>query len=137
MHVPQEQVRDFHRACNLRRPEYPDIDWRDLQNFQCDLILEEYEELYGAIKARDSAGVIREMCDLLYVVYGAAVAIGVDLEPFFEEVHRANMEKTQGPKRSDGKQLKPLNWRPPDTGQVLKDVYEMEPYILDTNGFDK
>lgn len=61
------------------------------------------------------------LCDLTYVVMGTAVAAGVDLDPHFEEVHRANMNKLQGPKRADGKQLKPEGWKPPDHERVLRD----------------
>lgn len=43
----------------------------------------------------------------------ASQAIGVDLRPFFKEVHRTNMNKLKGPKREDGKQLKPEGWKPP------------------------
>jgi predicted HAD superfamily Cof-like phosphohydrolase len=59
------------------------------------------------------------LCDLIYVVVGSAAAWGIDLDPFFAEVQRANMEKLQGPKREDGKQLKPEGWRPPDMERVL------------------
>ena len=54
------------------------------------------------------------MCDLIYVVAGSAVAAGVDLSDHFDEVHRANMQKLDGPKRADGKQLKPEGWTKPD-----------------------
>lgn len=43
----------------------------------------------------------------------AAEGVGVNLKPFFEEVHRTNMHKLQGPQREDGKQLKPEGWKPP------------------------
>lgn len=43
----------------------------------------------------------------------ASQALGVDLRPFFREVHRTNMHKLAGPKREDGKQLKPPGWKPP------------------------
>lgn len=50
----------------------------------------------------------------------AALALGVDLQPFFREVHRTNMHKLKGPKREDGKQLKPEGWKPPR----IKAMYE-------------
>ena len=59
------------------------------------------------------------LCDLIYVITGTAVAAGVDLDPHFHEVHRANMMKLQGPKREDGKQLKPEGWQPPDHERIL------------------
>lgn len=60
------------------------------------------------------------LCDLLYVTFGTAVAMGIDLDPFFEEVHRANMAKLDGPKREDGKQLKPEGWQPPNHRAILE-----------------
>lgn len=50
----------------------------------------------------------------------ASQALGVDLRPFFSEVHRTNMHKLTGPKREDGKQLKPPGWKPPR----IKAMYE-------------
>lgn len=43
----------------------------------------------------------------------AAEGVAVDLRPFFREVHRTNMHKLTGPVREDGKQLKPVGWKPP------------------------
>lgn len=59
------------------------------------------------------------MCDLVYVVCGSAVAAGIDLDDHFDEVHRANMTKLAGPKRADGKQLKPDGWTGPDHEKIL------------------
>ena len=61
------------------------------------------------------------LADLIYVAIGSAVSMGVDLEPVFAEVHRANMAKAAGPKRADGKILKPEGWRPPDIARVLRE----------------
>jgi predicted HAD superfamily Cof-like phosphohydrolase len=62
------------------------------------------------------------MCDLLCVVYGTAAEFGIDLAPFWQEVHRTNMAKAGGPIREDGKRLKPSGWRPPDIAGVLAAV---------------
>lgn len=43
----------------------------------------------------------------------ASEGLGIDLRPFFLEVHRTNMLKTTGPVREDGKRLKPEGWKPP------------------------
>lgn len=62
------------------------------------------------------------LADLLYVVYGAAVAWGIHIDPVFGAVHNANMEKF-GPgsySREDGKWLRPPDWTPPNIAAVLR-----------------
>ena len=59
-----------------------------------------------AQETNDSAeltDLIHELTDLLYVTYGAITACGVDPDAVFAEVHRANMQKANGPRRADGK----------------------------------
>lgn len=72
----------------------------------------------------DFPEVIDGLCDLLYVTFGTAVAAGIDLDPFFNEVHATNMAKLAGEKRADGKQLKPEGWRPPRIQDLLDFVTE-------------
>jgi predicted HAD superfamily Cof-like phosphohydrolase len=66
---------------------------------------------------------IDAICDLLYVTYGAAIALGIDVEPFFAEVHRSNMSKLgldgKPIYREDGKVTKPSSWSPPNLRAVL------------------
>lgn len=76
----------------------------------------EFEKSYGLPDILDA---IDGLADLLYVTFGSAVAWGIDLDPFFAEVHRANMDKLAGPKREDGKQLKPEGWKPPNIEKYL------------------
>jgi predicted HAD superfamily Cof-like phosphohydrolase len=65
------------------------------------------------------------ICDLIYVTLGAALEFGIDLEPFWDEVQRSNMEKKGGPVReSDGKKLKPEGWTPPDLEETLRLVLD-------------
>ena len=53
------------------------------------------------------------------MTYGAAVEMGVDLEPVFAEVHRSNMSKDGG-KDAGGKVLKGPSFTPPNIAQELK-----------------
>lgn len=63
---------------------------QDLLYLRNNLIREEVEEF---IAAQTLVEKVDALADLLYVVYGAAVSFGVDLEPVFKEVHRSNMSK--------------------------------------------
>jgi len=60
------------------------------------------------------------LTDIAYVVEGACLELGIDSDPVFDLVHRANMAKTGGPIREDGKRLKPPGWTPPDVAGELK-----------------
>ena len=63
-----------------------------------------------------------EAADLV-VTYGAAVEMGVDLEPVFAEVHRSNMSKDGG-MDAGGKILKGPGFTPPNIlGELVKQGY--------------
>lgn len=118
MNESQAMVREFHLACGLAAPEQPTLEQFPAE-LRVRLIEEEAAEFAQAAEARDVVAMIDALCDLLYVTYGAAVTLGVDLEPFFAEVHRSNMAKQGGPVRVDGKQLKPPDWQPPRLAEIL------------------
>jgi predicted HAD superfamily Cof-like phosphohydrolase len=111
-------VQDFHRKFELPMSEKPEF--RD-ETLRMSLIMEEVLELEDAVNASSMVDAIDALCDLLYVTYGAATAWGIDLEPFFLEVHRSNMRKERGNFRGDGKLLKPPSWRPPELGPLLEE----------------
>ena len=77
---------------------------------------------YDKLAHADLENAIKELCDLIYVSIGRAVTMGIDLDPFWSEGQRANMAKATGPKRDDGKQLKPDGWRPPDIAGILQQM---------------
>jgi predicted HAD superfamily Cof-like phosphohydrolase len=120
----QRDVEEFHRVVlgiknkedtpAIRRPE-----------LRAELIREEARETVEAIERGDLIEAIDGMCDLLCVIYGTAAEFGINLAPFWNEVHRSNMAKIGGPIREDGKQLKPANWQPPDIKGVL-DLFTSE-----------
>jgi predicted HAD superfamily Cof-like phosphohydrolase len=116
VHEAQGLVEQFHRAVGLTVGVEPALRDRELR---ASLIREEAAEAVEAIEKGDFIGAIDGLCDLLYVVYGAAVTFGIDVEPFFAEVHRANMTKIGGPVRSDGKRLKPAGWLGPELEPIL------------------
>ena len=57
------------------------------------LIKEELEELNIAMQERNIEEVADALTDLLYVVYGAGHAYGIDLDKCFVEVQKSNMSK--------------------------------------------
>lgn len=120
-----EKVREFHAAVDAKLPTRPTRPGPDLLALRRTLLQEEYAEVMAELDAMqggqsDLAPLAQELADLLYVTYGALEALGVNADAVFAEVHRANMGKTLGPRRADGKQLKPESWRPADVRGVIE-----------------
>ena len=118
-----ELVVDFMEAFGqdvLCEPTWPD---RDVIDLRIDLIEEELQELEVAVANSDMVEVADALTDLLYVIYGAGHAFGIDLDACFEEVHRSNLTKL-GPngraiRREDGKIMKSENFEEPNLEAVL------------------
>lgn len=86
----QYKVLQFHKKfqCAIAiNPELPDNETRVLRQ---KLILEELIEFCDATTVVDAVDAIG---DLLYVVFGAAVSFGIDIEKAFDEIHFSNMSK--------------------------------------------
>lgn len=125
-----ERVRQFHRAVGNIDPSAPTPPGEAVLSLRRTLIEEERAEVLEAFSRFEAASLehkeaefhalVHELTDLLYVTYGALIAFGVEPDGVFTEVHRANMQKATGPRREDGKQLKPEGWRPADVSGVLE-----------------
>lgn len=121
------KIVEFQKAMGGEAPAVPTVPSDKTLNLRKTLIREEYEEVTEAFDAlalnRDDpaalAHLMHELADLLYVTYGAIVTCGVDADAVFAEVHRANMQKATGPRRADGKVLKPKNFQPADVASVI------------------
>lgn len=77
------------------------------------------QEAAGLDLEKPSDGFAKEMADLIYVLVGTAIAMGINIEKAFELVHQSNMSKlspvTGKPVlRADGKVLKGPNYKAPD-----------------------
>ncbi len=98
-----------------RKAEFPDATTTHLR---VDLIEEELNELKEAIADEDLVEVADALTDILYVVYGAGAAFGINLDVCFNEVHRSNMSKLDKDGkpiyREDGKIMKGPNYSEPD-----------------------
>ena len=88
-----------------------------------DLIKEELDELSLAIKEKDIIEVADALTDLLYVVYGAGHAFGIDLDKCFSEVQRSNLSKLNIDGKpiynENGKVMKGPNYSKPNLKQFL------------------
>ena len=120
MNKEQSSVLEFHKAFDQYIGKFPTVDIpQDVINLRIELIEEELQELKDGIEEHDIIKIADALADLKYVVDGAGIAFGIDLEPIFAEVHRSNMTKVGGHKREDGKWIKPNDYEPPDILGVI------------------
>ncbi|HLH69139.1 MAG TPA: nucleotide pyrophosphohydrolase [Candidatus Dormibacteraeota bacterium] len=127
MNDQQRMVHDFHERFDLVRHTRPTWPGKEVHRLRTLLIEEELAEFRNAGEAEDLVGIADALADLLYVVYGAAVEFGIDLEPVFAEIHRSNMSKGDAnrcPRRPDGKVLKGPGYEPPRVREVLAQQLE-------------
>jgi predicted HAD superfamily Cof-like phosphohydrolase len=147
----QEMVREFHEVFRHPVPEGLTPVDDETARLRIELIREEFEEFAQGITGNDTTRVdvtittevghghltdateatytpdlveiADALADLAYVVYGAAIVHGIDLDAVVAEVHRSNMSKLgedgQPLRREDGKTLKGPNYFPPDIAKVL------------------
>jgi len=115
----QRMVQEFHHQFEIHVSPTPSIPDEPTQILRKRLIQEEFDELQEAMQEKDLPSIAKELADLLYVVYGTAVSLGIDMEPVFQEVHRSNMSKVGGHKREDGKWVKPPTYSPAKLDSVL------------------
>ncbi|MGB1250199.1 MAG: hypothetical protein ACPG8W_06155 [Candidatus Promineifilaceae bacterium] len=128
MQTNAEKIVEFQRTMGGDAPDLPTVPSDKTLDLRNTLIREEYEEVTEAIELlmanrEDPAALahlMHELADLLYVTYGAMVTCGVDANAVFAEVHRANMQKASGPRRADGKVLKPKDFKPANVAAVLE-----------------
>ena len=93
MRIAQEKVELFMRRHGLLVNESPTlVDYQSAQH-RHGLIREENEEYLTACAVEDLTKVADAIADLLYVVLGAAVQHGIDIQPIFDEVHKSNLTK--------------------------------------------
>lgn len=129
-----EMMEEFHRAFDhpINRPDK--IVWdTDFVRLRTKLHQEECieleEELWnGHQNGKISPNLLKEASDLLYVLLGTLVALGVadKFEEAFRRVHESNMSKLgddgKPVYREDGKVLKGPNYKPPNLEDLIGTV---------------
>lgn len=151
MNKMQQMVKDFHEKFGLAvnyKPTVPEMQTRMLR---LRLIMEEITELAMAFDieiqnvnsfgfdasvspySRDMSSIVEAtdaIGDLLYVVIGTAVSMGIDIDKVFEEIHRSNMSKVwpdgRVVKNEFGKVIKPTSYSPVDFTKALQTTLKYE-----------
>lgn len=124
-----ELVREFHLTFGA--PVAVGVTDNNINKLRYDLIKEELYELGDALVDEDLVAVADALGDLAYVVYGAALTYGIDLDAVVREIHRSNMTKLMPDGsvayREDGKILKGPWFEEPDLAPIVA------PQSLDAN----
>ena len=102
-----------------------------VKKLRATLILEETKEVLEALgykitgncsggvglsvtRALDNDHLIKELCDLIVVTTGTAIAFGIDIELYQDLVDQNNLEKIgKSEVRADGKIIKPKGFKSP------------------------
>ena len=131
-----KDIEDFHKEVMKddfqKKPHIPDA---GLVSLRGKLIKEEYLETIDAlndlllcsqltektyIPTAKLAELADGIVDTIVVLLGTAITFGIDIRPIWDEIHKTNMAKKDGPLREDGKKLKPEGWVPPDVKSIIK-----------------
>jgi len=119
-----EKVGDFMEAFGQEVLYIPTIPDFNLSALRLDLIEEEVQELRDGLANKSMLEIADALTDILYVVYGAGHAFGIDLDDCFHEVHSNNMTKLGADGRplyrEDGKVMKGPNYREPDLTKFVQ-----------------
>lgn len=133
------KVKEFHLAFGLPVERLPKVPDRQRVNLRWKLINEEHaevsEEFQWAMRSTNGSArpeareaevvkrLAKELADVLYVTYGAALEFGIDLDAVFAEVHSSNMSKLgedgKPIYRHDGKVMKGQNYHEADLDLAL------------------
>lgn len=124
----------FHRAHGLPVGEEPGKLARARAEERWDMLREELGEIARADESGTIAQAVAERLDAIYFLLGDIVEMGVDPEPIWQEIQRANMAKTGGP-IVDGKLQKPDGWEPPDIEAKVVPLAGQECYANDGDFF--
>jgi predicted HAD superfamily Cof-like phosphohydrolase len=123
-------VGHFHRKFGLDTSDDqpgPCIVTEELYEFRRKFMQEELDEFIEGWENGDEAKMADSLVDLVYVALGTAHLFGYPWQDLWNEVQRANMEKTKattgmmGPRENaEWDVIKPEGWKPPDIDGVLR-----------------
>ena len=124
---PIKAVTEFHNAFRLSVEHKPKSDISSqITELRYNLMKEENEEYFQAVKSNDLIEIGDALGDMLYILCGTIISHGFQdkIEAIFDEIQRSNMSKLGADGkpiyREDGKVLKGPNYFKPDIEKILK-----------------
>ena len=126
--IHYKRVDEFHKSYGMPRgtvtvsDDFSKVTQEDADRIKLrfDLNAEEFKEL---VTAETPAEIMKEACDLVYVILGMFVEFGWDFDEAFKRVHESNMSKLDEEgkpiRREDGKILKGPNYQAPDLRDLV------------------
>ena len=120
----ERDIREFREAFGLPINDSPTLLGEEEMNLHRDLIIEEYLEMVTAWEEGDLTEVFDGIIDMMYVLGGLAVHMGLPIEEGWREVHSSNMSKLdengEAIYREDGKVMKSDRYFPPQLDILLE-----------------
>jgi len=88
-------VNEFHKKFHVPTLNKPSLIPDDRSGLRYSLMEEEVREYIDGVRNKDLENIAKEMCDILYVVYGTILEHGLQdvIEDIFREIHSSNMSK--------------------------------------------
>ena len=119
-----EKVGLFMKTFGQEVKNTPELSTEKINLLRISLIKEELEEFQKAMNENNILEVADALTDILYVVYGAGHAFGINLDKCFNEVQESNMSKLgidgKPIYNEYGKVMKGPNYFKPDFSKFLK-----------------
>lgn len=113
-----EALKEFHSAKNETNKKFIPNDAQAQHRIR--LIAEECAELIEALQIKDANNALKEICDVLYVIFGTAECYGWPVDKAFDLVHENNMLKITYPTDEFGKYIKPKNHPKVDLSHLVE-----------------
>ncbi len=112
-------VGDFHTRIGYPEADTPTMDMPGNARDRIRHMLEEIEEYDLALKKNDLGKCVDAMVDLIYIAIGTVRSHGVAINPCWDAVQAANMQKVGDPDGNWKNCIKPEGWKPPDLDTII------------------
>ncbi len=117
-------MKEFHETFDVPQGKRPTLLSAEDSLRRTTLITSEVGELGDAVREKDIVKAADALGDILYVVFGMAEEMGLDMDRIFTEIHESNMSKLKKDgtvlKDAGGKVLKPETYQHVDLSWILE-----------------